>query len=463
MQVKRFFAADMRQAMKLIRDELGADAAIIGNRRVAGGIELIAAVDYPAHATRKVRPNPALEAELRKTQTNIVNAQARLSVTADVSDRMERNRPIPRQPAPPSSVTPISDRLQAAAAAQAAVVAPVASSAAPSPTPTPVAAPVAAPAPSLDTKAFDAVRSELHGLRELLQMQMGSMAWGRLRNRQPGQASLWKRLQRMGLPAELSQALLKKVANVTEPQQAWRMILAYLAQGIRVSQEEPLEEGGVIALVGPAGAGKTTTLSKLAARYVMKYGAQNIALVSMDNFRIGAQEQLRTLGRILNVSVTSVGAGQSLPKVLASLADKRVVLIDTAGIPVNDPAFRAQMAALADPRVNAKNYLVLAATSQTQVLKAALHSHKHCGLSGCILTKLDEAGTLGELLGLLISSRLPVAYLTDGPRIPDDLHLPRAHRLVSRAVSLQAEEEPSEETMADVFARLYREPARRLG
>lgn len=450
MQVKRFFAADMRQAMKLIRDEMGADAAIIGNRRVAGGVELIAALNYPIQSTRKVKPNPALEAELRKTQSSLVNAQTRLSVAADVSDRCERDRQLSRQPAPPSTVTPIADRIKAAP-----VTPMVAASA-------PVSAPVAA-APSVDTKAFDAVRSELHGLRELLEMQMGSMAWGRLQSRQPHQAALWKRLQRMGLPAELSRELLKKVANVQNQQQAWRLILAHLAQAIKTTKEEPLEEGGVIALVGPAGAGKTTTLSKLAARYVMKYGPQHIALVSMDTFRIGAQEQLKTLGRILNVSVTSVGAGQSLPKVLASLADKRVVLIDTAGLPVNDPAFRAQMDALADPRIKAKNYLVLAATSQSQVLKAAWHSHKQCGLAGCIMTKLDEAGTLGDLLGLAISQRLPVAYLTDGPRIPDDLHLPRGHRLVSRAVSLQTEEEPSEEVMADVFASLYSEPVRRFG
>lgn len=452
MQVKRFFAADMRQAMKLIRDELGADAAIIGNRRVAGGVELIAAVGYPMPATRTVRPNPALEAELRKTQSNLVTAQARLSVAADATDRSERDRPV-RSPVPPSSLTPITDRMRAAALAQEALA---------HRPEVPAEKPVLVSS-GVDPKAFEAMRSELHGLRELMEMQMGSMAWSRLQSRQPQQAILWRRLQRMGLPPELSRELLKKVQNVQDQQHAWRLVLAHLAQAIKTTQEEPLEEGGVIALVGPAGVGKTTTLSKLAARYVLKYGPQDIALVSLDNFRIGAQEQLKTLGRILNVSVTAVGANQSLPKVLASLADKRVILIDTAGLPVSDPAFRTQLETLSDPRVGAKNYLVLAATSQTQVLKAAWHSHKHCGLAGCIMTKLDEAGTLGDLLGLAISQRLPIAYLTDGPRIPDDLHLPRAHRLVSRAVSLQAEEEPSEEAMADVFASLYREPVRQFG
>jgi len=161
--------------------------------------------------------------------------------------------------------------------------------------------------------------------------------------------------------------------------------------------------------------------------------------------------------------VTQVDPGQSLTQALAPLARKRVILIDSAGLPANDPALRMQLETLAGRGVKAKNYLVLAATSQSQVLKAAYHSYKRCGLSGCILTKLDEATSLGEVLGLAISQHLPVAYLTDGPRIPDDLQVPRSHQLVSRAVSLQAPEDPSEEAMADMFAGLYQNPTRRVG
>lgn len=440
MQVKRFFAADMRQAMKLVRDELGADAAIIGNRRVAGGVELTAALDYQLPAEPVRQPNPALEAELRKTQAKIANAQADLTSRAIVDQRKDRqlfaNESIIAPELPASLVNP-----QRPAAPQ---VAPVA----------------ARPA---GQGAIDAMRFELHGLRELIEVQLGSIAWGQLQTRKPQQANLWRRLQRMGLSAEISKALLERVGKVADPRQAWRMLLAHLAHAIRTPKVEPLEEGGVIALVGPAGMGKTTTLAKLAARYVLKYGSQSIALVSMDSFRIGAQEQVKTLGRILGVSVTLVDPGQSLVQALAPLARKRVVLIDTAGLPANDPALRMQLESLAGRGVNAKNYLVLAATSQSQVLKAAYHSYKRCGLAGCILSKLDEATSLGEVLGLAISQHLPVAYLTDGPKIPDDLQVTRSHQLVSRAVSLQAAEDPSEEAMADVFAGLYHNPARRAG
>lgn len=436
MQVKRFFAVDMRTAMKLVRDELGADAAIIGNRRVAGGVELTAALDYQVPAP--VRPNPALEAELRKTQARIASAQAELSTRAEQDAGKDRqlfaNESLL---APELPATPVKPQRPVEAAAPAT--------------------------PAVDPRALDAMRFELNGLRELIEVQLGSIAWGQLQNRRPQQANLWRRLQRMGLSGELSQALLSKVAGVAEPRQAWRMLLAHLAHAIKTPKVEPLEEGGVIALVGPAGMGKTTTLAKLAARYVLKYGAQQVALVSMDSFRIGAQEQLKTLGRILGVSVTQIDPGQSLLQALAPLAKKRVVLVDTAGLPGNDPALRLQLESLASARIKAKNYLVLAATSQSQVLKAAYHSYKRCGLSGCILTKLDEAASLGEVLGLAIGQQLPVAYVTDGPRIPDDLHVPRSHQLVSRAVGLQAAEEPSEEAMAQMFAGLYHNPAQRAG
>ncbi len=414
MQVKRFFAADMRQAMKLVRDELGADAAIIGNRRIAGGVELTAALDYTLSALAPRVPNLELEDELRKTQSRIATAQAELDGRGDVE---AGNRQLFAGLSLTASEPLVEPHVEAPAAAPAAAVS------------------------GVDRRVFDAMRSELSGLRELLEVQLGSLAWGQLQGNKPQQANLWRRLQR----------------------QAWRMVLAHLARLIQVPEVEPLEEGGVIAMVGPAGMGKTTTLAKLAARYVLKYGAHNLALVSMDSYRIGAQEQLKTLGRILNVPVTYVDPGQSLAQALEPLLRKRVVLIDTAGLQASDPALRMQLESLAGRGIAARNYLVLATTSQKQVLTAAYHSYKRCGLAGCILTKLDETGSLGEVLSLAISHELPVAYLTDGPRIPDDLQLPRRHQLVSRAVSVQLQEDPSEEAMADMFADLYHNPDKRVG
>lgn len=447
MQVKRFFAADMRQAMKLVRDELGAEAAIIGNRRIAGGVELTAALDYKLSALAPRVPNIELEDELRKTQSLIVTAQAELTHRSEldtVANRqlfaglaMDDSKQIE-----PTLEEPFRPSVHAAVAAERAE---------------------RNAEPSVGDRAYEAMRSELNGLRELLEVQLGSLAWNQLRDGRPQQANLWRRLQRVGLSGPLSRDLLAMVPDSNDQAHTWRMLLAHLARMIATPDVEPLEEGGVIAMVGPAGMGKTTTLAKLAARYVLKYGAQNIALVSMDSFRIGAQEQLKTLGRILNVPVTHVDPGQSLAQALEPLLRKRVVLIDTAGLQASDPALRLQLETLAGRGIKARNYLVLATTSQKQVLSAAYHSYKRCGLAGCILTKLDETASLGEVLSLAVTHELPVAYLTDGPRIPDDLHLPRRHQLVSRAVSVQMQEEPSEEAMADMFADLYHSTGKRAG
>ncbi|KHL69871.1 MULTISPECIES: flagellar biosynthesis protein FlhF [Pseudomonas] len=421
MQVKRFFAADMRQAMKLVRDELGADAAIIGNRRLAGGVELVAALNYQLPNELVREPNLQLEAELRKTQEMIASAQVEMAIRSESEQT---------QPAP--------------------------------------VAPVAPPAPRRDPEStegmLDAVRSELTGLRELIEMQLGTMVWGNIQENRPLIANLWRRMQRIGLPVDVSKKLMDEVSDETDSRRAWRIVLAHLARSLIVPEREPLEEGGVIALVGPAGMGKTTTLAKMAARYVLKHGAKNIALVSMDGYRIGAQEQLKTLGKILNVPVTQVEPGESLIEALEPLRKKRLVLIDTAGLPTADPALRQQLDALAAADLNARNYLVLAATSQEQVLRATYQSYKRCGLAGCVITKLDEALSLGEILGVLVSEKLPLAYLADGPRIPDDLHTPRSHQLVSRAVRMQMSEDPSEDLMADMFAGLYNNTTtRRVG
>ena len=420
MQVKRYFAADMRQAMNRVREELGADAAIISTRRVAGGVELTAALDYQA-PTSVTRPNPALEAELRKTQAQILQAQAHLQVQDEEGlngkDRQLFEQVMQR--VAPQAKSP-SNYQQAQADA------------------------------AVNQHEFAAMRSELNGLRELLEMQLGNMAWGQMRTQQPIQAGLWKRFQKMGLSADIIQPVLQRVATEKDQHKAWRMALAHLTHAIRTPSIEPMQEAGVIALVGPAGMGKTTTLAKLAARYVLEHGAQHIALVSMDSYRIGAQEQLKTLGRILNIPVSYVGDGQTLASVLQPLAHKRVVLIDTAGLTASDPALGLQLDSLAARGVQAKNYLVMASTSQGQVLKAAYHAYKRCGLAGCIITKLDEAINMGEALSMAIGHGLPVAYTTDGPKIPDDLQVPRSHQLISRAVRLQSSEEPTEDTMAQM-------------
>jgi len=443
MKVKRFFAADMRQAMKLVRDELGADASIIANRRVAGGVELTAALDYVA--PRITPPTPGLDQELKKAQERIVAARGELEVGQMVS----RNQPTVNRQL-------FGDSMRAAAEQGSPVARDLLDRLVQEPSEEPpVQRKVSAAAPVADaaeSTGLSAMRAELAGLREMLESQLGGMAWGQLNQRQPKQAGLWRRLTQIGLPAEICQNLLSQVADVTDVRQAWRLVLAHLSHRIPTLREDMLDQGGIIALVGPTGAGKTTTLGKLAARYVLKHGSQHVALVTMDTYRIGAHEQLRTLGRILDVPVRVVDEQNSLQDVLADFSGKRLVLVDTAGLQAQDPYLRGQLNALAQQGQQVRKLLVLAATSQYRVMKAAYHNYKSCGLSGCVLTKVDEAATLGESLGLAMEQGLPVAYLADGQRIPDDINRALGHQLVSRAVSMAGNEAPEDQAMADVFA-----------
>lgn len=422
MQVKRFFAADMRQAMNRVKEELGADATILSTRRLAGGIELTAALDYDVQALPS-RNSSALEAELRKTRQHIASAKADFEQRAQAAAG-GRDRQL---------FDDVMDKVEAVRQQ-------------------PKAEPVVAARTAQDQQELAQMRAELMGLRELIELQMGSMGWQGLNRQQPGHAALWRKLQKMGLPADLIGSLMKQVPQGMEARQAWRLLLAGLARSLKTPEREPVMQGGVIALVGPAGMGKTTTLAKLAARYVLEYGPESIAIVSMDSYRIGAQEQLKTLGRILGVPVGHVEAGQTLEQALQPLSRKRVVLVDTAGLPASDPLLTMQLDNLANRKLNVRSYLVLAATSQAQVLKAAWHAYRRCGLAGCIITKLDEAVSMGEVLGMAIGQGLDVAYTTDGPKIPDDIQVSRSHQLISRAVSMQNPEEPSEEIMASMYS-----------
>lgn len=435
MQVKRFFAADMRQAMNRVKEELGADASILSTRKVAGGIELTAALDYSVQTVRQV-PNPELEAELRKTKEHILQAQAHIDVRVQ-GDKGGRDRQLFDRVMEHSSA--VQQPPAAAAASQPAGRDPA------------------------EQQELAQMRSELHGLREMLEAQLGSLAWNNVKSQSPQHAELWKRLYKMGLPSELVGRLMQKVAMQADQRQAWRMLLAHLSHELQTPAVEPMAAGGVIALVGPAGMGKTTTLAKLAARHVLEHGAQNIALVSMDSYRIGAQEQLKTLGRILNVAVTHVEAGQSLEQALAPLGNKAVILVDTAGLPAQDPRLLMQLDNLAARGVQSRNYLVMAATSQAQVLKSAWHAYKRCGLAGCIITKLDEAVSMGEALGMAVCHGLEVVYTTDGPKIPDDIQVSRSHQLVSRAVRMQNPDDPGEQEMAGMYASGYQAMQQRVG
>jgi flagellar biosynthesis protein FlhF len=290
----------------------------------------------------------------------------------------------------------------------------------------------AAPAPPLalpPDPALGAVHRELAGLRVLVQRQTAAFALNQMKL-SPGRAEAYDQLDRIGVEAPLAQELVASIPREADADTARRLPLGLLARHIPVTEEDPIDRGGVIALVGPTGAGKTTTIAKLAARYGARHGLRNMALVTTDHYRVGAREQLYTYGRLLGVPVHEAATPAELSAVLGRLKDYPLVLVDTAGLSPADRQLAQQLKLLAPVR----HFLVLPANCQAADLHDTVARYQALAPAACIVTKLDETTRLGGALSVAVRRRLPVAYVCDGQRVPEDLHLARSHRLVLRAL-----------------------------
>lgn len=302
----------------------------------------------------------------------------------------------------------------AAPAAQAAPVAPV--------------APAAAALP-------DELKDELRSMRGLLESQLATLAWN---GRQPeARARALRELLAAGFSAGLSRYVAEHMpASAHEGEEAGRAwVSEILARNLLLldSDEQLLEQGGVFALVGPTGVGKTTSTAKLAARCVARHGASRVALVTTDGYRIGAFEQLRIYGKLLGVMVHSVRDAADLSLALGELRHKHIVLIDTAGASQRDQMVAEQIAMLAAVNGRVQRLLCLNTTSTVETLDEVVRAYRGDGLAGCLLTKLDEANGIGGALDVAIRHKLPLSFIADGQRVPEDLHLADRQQLLARA------------------------------
>ncbi len=435
MKIKRFVANNMRQALHCVRKEQGPDAVILSNRRVDGGIEVVAAVDYDETLiSPSVTENHGSSSRERDFLSEDEDIRPVNPDTTFEFDQIERDatpiEDIPRYDFEPPEDEHFLDDGSLSGATDGAKWS--------------------------RESALGAIREEINGMRSLLEDQLSSMAWKDEVKRDPFTVNLLRRYAAMGIDPDIARAITEKTEdpeNVNCLEQATQA----LASALPLLDDTVLDQGGVIAVIGPTGVGKTTSIAKLAARFALRHGREQVALVSTDSFRIGAQEQLATFAQILDVPIHRVTDRAELGSLLHSLSDKKLVLIDTAGVSQRVAGLSEHLRAFNPDGTKIKTYLALATNGHSQTLYEVIRNFSCVPLDGCILTKIDEAACLGAAFSAVIRHALPVAFLANGQRVPEDLHVAagRSVAMVNYATRLMRE---SGKILGDDFmARNYGE------
>jgi flagellar biosynthesis protein FlhF len=384
MKIKHYRAPDMRQALRQVREAQGPDAVILSSRKIQGGVEVVAAVDYDG-------------VDSVETQRGSSHAHGESSYTTRASSADSNSQT--------EDFATLARRMMGSST-------------------------------DAGEESSSALNEELRTLRRMLETQLATLAWNDLSRRAPIQTELLKQLTVLGLAQDLSTELVAQMPGRMELAEANRYALAMIARRISVVGERWLDNGGMVAFVGPTGVGKTTLVAKLAARWVLRHGPRDLVLISTDSVRIGAQEQIHTLGRLLGAPAYAVDGGRKLADLLDHVSGRRLVLIDTAGLSQRDERLADELAALAQANERIETSLVLSAAAQAGSIEQSVQRFAAARPASCVLTKLDEATSLGGALSILVRSKLPVAYLSDGQRVPEDLSPARAHHLIARAVEL---------------------------
>lgn len=476
MTVKRFFGESAREALRKVKAALGSEAIVISNKSVPGGVEIMAmsadslealqgenkpavAVPAPAPQARAVPPAPTLMAPHVRNTGSLPPAAgaaawgdpaptADADETADYAVMLSAKARAPQQfqpwqawqpprqeaPAPPAApvaekpkLRPLPPRESAAhgVPGQEHVAASLARA----------AAEPALPQGMLNGEAqVQQLMEEMRSIKSLLERQLAGFAWGDMTRHSPLRAQLLGEMIESGFSGQLARRLVEDLPEGMEAPEARKWLAGAVNRRLRAltAENDLIDRGGVFALVGPTGVGKTTTTAKLAARCVVRYGADKLALLTTDGYRIGAHEQLRIYGRILGVPVHVVRDSEDLRRTLAELRGKHMVLIDTVGMSQRDRMV-AEQAAMLMRAGDVKRLLLLNATSRGDTLDDVIRSYAGEDIAGCILSKVDETAALAPALDAVVRHGLLLAYVANGQRVPEDLHLPNRNYLLHRA------------------------------
>jgi flagellar biosynthesis protein FlhF len=448
MNIRRFVASDMREALSAIRADLGEDAVMLSSRKLANGVEVIAAIDYDGSlfaveeqsAAPAPRSRPAPDDD-EDDATEEDHSDDRDADDNDVDDELGDDLGRADED---NGMDELEDYERAAAAVRLAAVQRATRQAAAAEEP-PAAHNVTPAAPAAPARqivasnaANEAVAGEIKDLRRLLETQLASFAWSDLNRDAPVRARLMREMAKFGVDAVLARQLAHEVPPDLGSQEALRALVRRFGERLPLAEWDMADQGGVFAMVGPTGVGKTTTIAKIAARFVLRHSVGELGLVSTDTYRIGARQQLANFARILRAPMQVAESSDELRRVLDSFASKKLVLIDTAGMSQRDVRLANQFATLKVEGHQVRTVLALSAGADRGCLAEALNVFQSASPEALIITKLDEAAALGGVLSLAIRAGLPIAYLSDGQRVPEDLHLaaPKRFWLMHNAVKL---------------------------
>lgn len=266
------------------------------------------------------------------------------------------------------------------------------------------------------------MRQELRDLRSLLTRQYEENEQARWAARHPQAAECKARLMDLGFREPLARSLAGSILDDHTAEEAWERLRARLSGAIVTARSTILDEGGVLALEGPTGVGKTTTIARIALRQIRRMGPDSVTLVTMDAQRIGATRQLQAFGQMAGTPVRVLENVAELREMARrSAGSGHLILVDTAG---QSPRTAPREPLLPDmpADVRAETWLVVSATTQGVALRRVLESFAATEPSALVLTKLDEAEQLGEVLSVLLDQPLGIAFMSDGQRIAEDFH-----------------------------------------
>ena len=380
MNIRKFVAPTARQALKDIRNELGDDAVILSNRNVVEGVEIIALA------------NDEQLSGIRNQESGVGRVPTRPL-------RQAQDGHVGLKPGLPAT----------------------------------------APQPSiLDSES--SILVEMKSMHSMLRQQLAALSWSDVQQRDPQRAALLCRILNSGFSASLARQLLDKMPAGNAHGESW--VKRVLKRNLQVAgaADDIVVKGGVYALIGPTGVGKTTTTAKLAARAVVRYGADKVALLTTDSYRIGAYEQLKIYGKILGVAVHAVKDTDDLRLTLSALRHKHLVLVDTVGMGQRDERVGDQKEMF--DATGVERLLLLNATSGGDTLEEVVRMYHSKKVIGCVVTKLDEAANLGAVLDVTVRHRLVLHYMANGQRVPEDLHSINPDYLLHRALKPAEEKTP---------------------